>query len=98
MCAGNQPSNVRPRGGLFGAAINDFIQAKSPTANPIKRTLNNWSPEAPSPPPAATAPDPMALAMAGKAASMAGAPTPIGDSFLGASKQPANKSGYKVVG
>jgi hypothetical protein len=98
MCAGNQPSNVRPRGGLFGAAVNDFIQAKNPTANPIKRTLKNWSPEAPSPQPAATAPNPMSVAMAGQAADMAGATTPIGDAFLGASKQPSTKSGYKVVG
>lgn len=98
MCAGNQPVNIRPRGGLFGSIVMDAIQAKNPTANPIKRTLNNWSPDAPSQQPITTAPNPMSVAMAGRAARMAGATTPIADAFAGPSRQPANKSGYKVVG
>ena len=88
----------KPRGGLFGAVIKDFVQAKNPTFNPVKRTIDNWSPNAPV--------NPMGVAMAGKAASMAGATPPqakpmrIADSFLGTTDQPTQKpeSGYKVVG
>lgn len=88
----------KPRGGLFGAVIKDFVQAKNPTFNPVKRTIDNWSPNAPV--------NPMGVAMAGKAASMAGAtqsqtkPMRIADSFIGTTAQPTQKpeSGYKVVG
>ena len=93
----------KPRGGLFSAVIKDFAQAKNPTFNPVKRTIDNWSPNAPQQP----APvNPMSVAMAGKAASVAGAtqsptkPMTIADSFLGTTDTAAQKpqSGYKVVG
>lgn len=92
----------KPRGGLFAAAIKDFAQAKNPTLNPVKRTIDNWSPNAPQP---AAPVNPMSVAMAGKAASMAGAtqspvkPMSIADSFLGTTDAAAQKpqSGYKVV-
>ena len=102
-------AGLKPRGGLFGAAIKDFAQAKNPTFNPVKRIIDNWSPNAPvdpkTPQPAAPV-NPMGVAMAGKAASMAGAtqspvkPRSIADSFLGTTDAAAQKpqSGYKVVG
>lgn len=93
----------KPRGGLFSAVIKDFAQAKNPTFNPVKRTIDNWSPNAPQ---QAAPVNPMSVAMAGKAASTASATQPqtrpmsIADSFLGTTAQPAQKpqSGYKVVG
>ncbi len=99
MCTYRNPDEPRKaRGGFFGAVIKDFAQAKNPTFNPVKRTIDNWSPNAPV--------NPMGVAMAGKAASMAGAspspskPMKIADSFLGTTDTAAQKpqSGYKVVG
>lgn len=88
----------KPRGGLFAAVIKDFAQAKNPTFNPVKRTINNWSPNTPV--------NPMGVAMAGKAAAKAGVtqsqvkPMSIADSFIGTTDTAAQKpqSGYKVVG
>lgn len=102
-------AGLKPRGGLFGAAIKDFAQAKNPTLNPVKRTIDNWSPNAPFDPkaaPPASPVNPMGVAMAGKAASVAGStpfqskPTKIADSFLGSTDTASQKpqSGYKVVG
>jgi hypothetical protein len=110
MCTYRNPNEPRKaRGGFLGAVIKDFAQAKNPTFNPVKRTIDNWSPNAPfdpkAPQPAAPV-NPMGVAMAGKAASVAGAtqstvkPRSIADSFLGATDTASQKpqSGYKVVG
>ena len=88
-------------GGIFAAVIKDFAQAKNPTFNPVDRTIDNWSPNAPKQPATANS---MGVSTAGKAASMANAApdqpkaSPVADAFLGAADtQKKNQPGYRVV-
>jgi hypothetical protein len=78
MCFAARPSqNGAPRkkiGGVIGSVLGDIRQGGSPTFNPIKRSLDNASPEGPKTqysPPASVTPvnqaSPLANAMVGQA-------------------------------